>query len=208
MNLPQEVLSEVSPDREHSRTIYHFARKDTQRSPLTQQGSGGRIERMRTYLHRWFVINRLYHLTRKRGGVVWVEEHDLCAWLSGQDIETHGGADTVLDRIKFRLAYWFFGVKNHSKLYNKISNVVAHCESSEVNWIKSSKGNDAVSKYIALSPKGEENYALSSLIFGDISNIRKLVLAVLLIPAVAHWLPAILGWLVKIINTLSAIGNG
>lgn len=143
---------------------------------------------MLTFLQRWKVVNALYHLARKRDMVVWVPEHDLCAWISGTDLATHVGPDTNLDRLTFRFWYFFFRVKDHEQLYQKIRNIIYDCENIEPKWIKRTKGDNGISDHISLSPRGNEVYAFSYLWLtsGPAQKVWTAILAGLVV-AFATW---------------------
>jgi hypothetical protein len=108
----------------------------------------------------------LHRLTRRRDLVVWVEENDLCVWISGQDIKTSQMRDSLWDKLWFKFWYWFFEVHNHNQLYQKIQNIIFALESTEVHWIRrEKKSTGEISDHLALSPEGEEVYEVTSLIF-------------------------------------------
>ena len=120
---------------------------------------------MWTYLQRWQVVNSLYHLQRKRGGVRWVQEHDLCAWIWGTDMSTSfWDENNFLFKIRGRLCCFFFGVSNINDLYTKIRNIINECEDVNVNWILRAKQKGTVSDYLNLTTRGWEVYPYSHLL--------------------------------------------
>lgn len=118
---------------------------------------------MWNYLHRWKVANALYHLGRRYEMVVWVPEYQLCAWISGVDMKTHTGPDTFLERLRYAFWYRYFKVKNHDQLFQKIHNILYDMEHIQPAWVKRTKGDDGISDYVALAPRGNEVYAFSHL---------------------------------------------
>lgn len=160
---------------------------------MTSSPKKGIFASMLAYLHRWKVINALYHLARRRDKVVWVEEHDLCISISGQDIYTHKGKDTFCERLRFRFWYCFFRVENHEQLFQKVRNIIQHCETPYIDWIKRTKG-DNISDCIALTPRGEDNYAITSLIFGGVSNIRFMILGFFSVSGIWYYGHTMLQW--------------
>lgn len=127
------------------------------------------IKRMLTYLQRWQVTNSLYHLQRKRDNVRWVQEHDLCAYISGVDIVTHKTKDTFWTNARAHIAYFFWRVNNHEELYRTISNTILDCEDKDVNWVTRAYDKNAISYYLNLTARGREIYPYSHLI-GNILN--------------------------------------
>lgn len=105
----------------------------------------------------------------RRGGVRWVQEHDLIAWIGGSDLRTQQH-DTILSSFRANLSYFFFGVKNHDDLYTKIRNVINECEDKDVNWIVREKDKHSISDYLNLTTRGREVYTYShllGLLFGN-----------------------------------------
>jgi hypothetical protein len=121
---------------------------------------GGILGEILTFLQRWKVANALYHLGRHRDMKVWVPEHDLCEWIAGGDIwkDSAWGPTPFLRNWRYKFWYFFFRVKNHEQLYQKIGNVIYDCEHIEPSWIRRTKGD-----HLCLSPKGNEVYAISYL---------------------------------------------
>jgi len=76
---------------------------------------------------------------------------------------THSGPDTFLERMQFRFWYFFFQVNNHDQLFQKIGNVIYDCENIEPKWIRRTNGDDGISDYLCLSPRGNEVYPISYL---------------------------------------------
>ncbi len=145
---------------------------------------------MLTYLQRWKVVNALYHLGRNRDLKAWVPEHDLIIWISGQDYKTHIGDDSKFDRIKFRFWYWFFRVKTHDQLSQKIRNVIYDCENIEPKLIRRTNGDDGISDHLCLSPRGMEVYAISHLIGKVLGNswIKTIGTAIIVAYLVNHFI--------------------
>ena len=141
---------------------------------------------MKTYLRRWWLINRLYHLIRKRDGKVWLKESDLCAWIGGTNLETELAFDNA-GNFSINKASWFYrqflrwlyDSKNYDDLYQQIRNVVHECEDKE--WIK--KHIDGGTTFINLDTTGRERYPVTSLIglvFGN-SYIKTIILGIIMI---------------------------
>ncbi len=120
---------------------------------------------MLTFLQRWKVANALYHLGRHRDMKVWIPEHDLCEWIAGGDIwkDSAWGKTPFIRNLKYRFWYFFFRVKSHDQLYQKIKNVIYDCEHIEPAWVRRTTGNNGISDHLCLSPRGNEVYAVSYL---------------------------------------------
>jgi hypothetical protein len=118
---------------------------------------------MWTYLQRWQVVNSLYHLQRTRDNTRWVQEHDLCAYIGGTDINTSHG-DTVLSKMRARLSCWFFKVRSYDELYQEIRNIIYDCQDKNVNWIVKEQDKNSISPYLNLTARGREIYPYSHLI--------------------------------------------
>jgi len=131
---------------------------------MTSNPIFGTIRQMWSYLQRWQVANSLYHLQRKRDNKRWVQEHDLFAYISGMNLETHVGGDTPMTTIRAHLAYLFYGVRNHDELYRAIRNIIHDCEDKNVNWIVREYDRNSISPYLNLTARGREIYPYSHLI--------------------------------------------
>jgi hypothetical protein len=110
-------------------------------------------------------VNSLYHFRSKRGGVVWIQEHDLIVWLSGINMRTKQGEDTLVEKMRMRLNYFFFGVRNTDDFFTKVRNVIYSCEDPDVRLIRREKaGSHEISDRLNLTTRGEEIYPYSHLI--------------------------------------------
>ncbi len=143
---------------------------------------------MWTYLQRWQITNSLYHLQKRRDGVRWVEEYDLCAFIGGTNMRTHIGPDNLMTKTRARLSYFFFGVNNHDDLFTKIRNIINECEDISVNWITRAKHKDSISDYLNLTTRGREIYPLSHLVGLFFGNYYvKWATTLLIVWSLAHW---------------------
>lgn len=120
---------------------------------------------MLVYLQRWQVANSLYHLQKKRNNNEdRVQEHDLCAYIGGKDIQKGKAINTPLEIFRAHLAYIFWRAKDHAGLYRAIEKTIKDCQDKNVSWIIKTNDPDGISYCLDLTARGREVYPFSHLI--------------------------------------------
>ncbi len=88
----------------------------------------GIIRRMlKTFLQRWWIINRLHRFCVENGGIVWANEKRFIAYL--QDIVTNKIPNTIVNPIRFPYS-WIGEIKDDLLLHQKITNLIDECSDS------------------------------------------------------------------------------
>lgn len=122
---------------------------------------------MKTYLRRWWIINRLYHFIAERGGERWFKESDFCAWIGGTDLKTELAFDASgnfrtnnVSWLYRKILSLLYNARNYNTLFSEIRNDLQQC--ADKQWIKRENQNGVV--YVNLDTIGMEKYAVSSLV--------------------------------------------
>jgi hypothetical protein len=116
---------------------------------------------MKTFLQRWWIINRLNKFCKIKGGYVWVEEEEFISYI--KTIVVKKSTMTITNLIRFPYG-WLFEIKDDLILYNKIKNIIDEC--SDPN-----DGVDYIVKIhratyqLRLSSLGRERYSFLYIIF-------------------------------------------
>ncbi len=143
----------------------------------------GILGRMKFYLRRWWIVNRLYHFTRGVGSI-WVDEQNFIDWVIGKSVSEKPvywyrlpPSYNLIHRLGSKFLLDFREEKTRRR---EVRNLVAECEDKRVGWIerpepefielldgrKIQKNNDG----ITVSVLGIEKYAVSHLINRILSN--------------------------------------
>jgi len=128
-----------------------------------------RIRKMKEYLKRWYIINKLYHLEKHRRQP-FVEEKDLLFWILGADIhkaiQSEGYKQMVRPGLK-----WLFGDPAWSsdqqlsgEAATEIRRIIEDCKDEYIGYIRPVNGR-LVGKYWDLTARGRESYTVSHLVF-------------------------------------------
>lgn len=129
----------------------------------------GRLKDMWNYLQRWQVVNCLHQLQKKSGGVAWIEEYKLVAFIAGSDLNTSLDKESLFGRMRFRLSCFFFGVKTADDLFTKVKNLLYDCEN--VGWIVREKNTiHGISDFLNSTTRGREIYWYDHLVGIVFSN--------------------------------------
>ncbi len=134
---------------------------------------------LRTFLRRWWITNRLYHLTRHHFGNNMPKE-DFTAWMVGLDISHHVASwytgrtrrDKITELITPRLLDLDSKKKRIPDIQiRELNKILEEC--SECGWINCRDGN-----HIFVTTTGLEIYSVSYLLFGH-EYARKIWTAIL-----------------------------
>jgi len=132
---------------------------------------------IKTFLRRWYITNQLYHYTRKNG-VVRTEEDNFVDFLLSKK----------LNSFPYRL-FLILKYKSEFDLRIELRNLITECSKENINYIEreSASITSGLTHLINLGAKGQEVYSFSYLIFGNISNIRKIIFALISIPGIIYY---------------------
>ena len=156
---------------------------------MTSNGFCAKIKDIKTYLQRWWVINRLYHY-RELQKQDWVQEERFLWWIVGIDIEIAiSEALTRQNNWKRRKAFitrYLFGSDHWENDFStsdngirgKIQTVIRDCENNTIAYIiRRQAGNNGGFDYreqLNLQPRGKEDYAFSSLVYNALASVSRI----------------------------------
>lgn len=133
-------------------------------------GEVSRIEPMwKTFLQRWWVINRLDQFCTEKGGIVWGNEEDFIRYL--RDLITDKSQDPN-PTYPIRFPYsWIGNIKDDLLLDVKIRNLIHVCSDKEIGYrliiSEHINKNDSGSGHaLRLSSLGQERYSWTYIVFG------------------------------------------
>ena len=127
---------------------------------------------MKTYLRRWWILNRLYYfLKSKGGGVRWAKKRHFKLYVSGlkdQDkLWDEKGNMIEMPKpfiYRFPLSY-ISDTKNYDDLSIEIDNLIQECEDKK--WIKTYIEKTTGEVFLNLDTMGRERYSVLSLLLGN-----------------------------------------
>ena len=146
---------------------------------------------MKTYLQRWWIINRLYRYQKKQNLRWGVLEKNFMYWLIGIDIED--GLDKELrgqqhdreSRFFIRLFFWDFKKISSSLgegLSLEVERTISDCIDKSVGYLSREVINEK--RYLDLTARGREDYAVSHIIGKKILGnafVKTILISIILI---------------------------
>jgi len=129
------------------------------------------MRRMKTFLRRWWITNRLYCFTRKTGAV-WVDDRHFIDWLLGRKIVDppnywHSEPPRYNWIHKQGLSR-LLDFKTEDTQLTELRNLIDECLDKEVGYIKEERVSygKRIGRQLMVGIRGLEIYPVSYLIFG------------------------------------------
>lgn len=138
---------------------------------------------IKTFLRRWYVINRLYSIRKKyKKAYRKPDKIELIFWVLGTDLRslpTLTDKDSAPRKRKISpFIFWLFEEDAFDDAYKSVEETIEDCQSENTNLIVKPMANYGYNYQMKLTAKGREQYGLTYLIFGH-EYARKLWMAVM-----------------------------
>lgn len=130
----------------------------------------GTIWRMfKTFLQRWWIINRLHRFCVENKGIVWANEQRFIKYLK-EIVTDKSKPNNIVNSIRFPY-FWIGEIKDDLLLYQKLMNLIDECSDTTegVGLIfkkPNNKNHPLGEQDLRLTSLGRERYSVSYIIFG------------------------------------------